>query len=171
MAIRPRGRKRSLSKKVSSFNMYMDQMYQIRAIMEQSGAEKDAPVIRELLDEALGARRRKAMGIADWVQPPGQEQAETLRAISVLLLRLLKHEERSFMVRDVGLLMLREILIEQRACRDVVYDETIRRPWLAKGKSQETMQNYYDSQTRDATAHFDEVIKEFKRKASERARK
>ena len=70
MAIRPRGKKRSLSKKVSSFNMYMDQMYQIRAIMEQSGAEKDAPVIRELLDEALGARRRKAMGIADWVQPP-----------------------------------------------------------------------------------------------------
>ena len=59
MAIRPRGRKRSLSKKVSSFNMYMDQMYQIRAIMEATGAEKDAPVIRELLDEALGARRRK----------------------------------------------------------------------------------------------------------------
>ena len=69
MAIRPREKKRSLSKKVSSFNMYMDQMYQIRAIMEQTGAEKDAPVIRELLDEALGARRRKAMGIADWDEP------------------------------------------------------------------------------------------------------
>src|SRR2546426_677246 len=31
MAIRVRGRKRSLSKKVSSFNMYDDQVYQIRA--------------------------------------------------------------------------------------------------------------------------------------------
>jgi hypothetical protein len=151
--------------------MYMDQMYQIRAIMEQSGAEKDAPVIRELLDEALGARRRKAMGIADWVEPPGQEQAETLRAISVLLLRLLKHEEKSFMVRDIGLLMLREILIEQRACRDVVYDETIRRPWLAKGKSQETMQNYYDMQTREATKDVEALIKEFKKKAVERSQK
>ena len=171
MAIRPRGKKRSLSKKVSSFNMYMDQMYQIRAIMEQSGAEKDAPVIRELLDEALGARRRKAMGIADWVQPPGQEQAETLRAISVLLLRLLKHEERSFMVRDLGLLMLREILIEQRACRDVVYDETIRRPWLAKGKTLETMQNYYDMQTREATKSVEGLIPEFKKKAADRTRK
>ena len=30
MAIRPRGRKRSLSKKVSSFNMWMDQVYQVR---------------------------------------------------------------------------------------------------------------------------------------------
>ena len=61
MAIRPRGRKRSLSKKVSSFNMYMDQVYQIRAIMEATGAVKEAPVIRELLDEALGARRRKVL--------------------------------------------------------------------------------------------------------------
>lgn len=171
MAIRPQGKKRSLSKKVSSFNMYMDQMYQIRAIMEQTGAEKDAPVIRELLDEALGARRRKAMGIADWEEPPGQGQDETLNTIQVLLLKLLKHEERSFMVRDIGLLMLRELLIEQRACRDVVYDETVRRPWLAKGKSRETMQNYYDSQTDSATKHVEGVIVEIKKKAVERTRK
>jgi len=64
MAIRPRGRKRSLSKKVSSFNMCTDQVYQIQAIVEATGAVKNAPVIRELLDEALGARRRKALGIA-----------------------------------------------------------------------------------------------------------
>ena len=32
------------------------------------------------------------------------------------------------MVRDVGLLMLRELLIEARACRDVVFDETVRKP-------------------------------------------
>ena len=60
MAIRPRGRKRSLSKKVSSFNMYTDQVYQIQAIVEATGAVKNAPVIRELLDEALCARRRSA---------------------------------------------------------------------------------------------------------------
>lgn len=40
----------------------MDQVYQIRAIMEATGAVKDAPVIRELLDEALTARRRKSAG-------------------------------------------------------------------------------------------------------------
>ena len=38
MAIRPQGRKRTLSKKVSSFNMYMDQVYEIRVIMESTGA-------------------------------------------------------------------------------------------------------------------------------------
>jgi hypothetical protein len=72
MAIRPKGRQRSLSKKVSSFYMYMDQFCQVRAIMEATGAVKDAPVIRELLDEALGARPRKTLGIAGWEEPPGQ---------------------------------------------------------------------------------------------------
>src|SRR5438552_1607198 len=124
--IRPRGKKRMLSKRVSSFNMYMDQMFQIRAIMEATGAEKDAPLIRELLDEALGARRRKSLGIADWEEPPGQEDKETFNTISVLLLKLLKHEEKSFMARDVGLLMLRELMIETGACPDLVYVENVR---------------------------------------------
>ena len=61
MAIRVRGRRRSLSKKVSSFNMYDDQVYQIRAIMESNGEYKDAPVIRQLLDEALSARRHQPL--------------------------------------------------------------------------------------------------------------
>ena len=37
MTVRPRGRKRTLSKHVSSFNMFMDQVYQVRAIMEATG--------------------------------------------------------------------------------------------------------------------------------------
>jgi hypothetical protein len=52
-------RKRALLKKVTSFNLYADQWAQIQAIMEGSRAEKEAPVLRELIDEALGARRRK----------------------------------------------------------------------------------------------------------------
>src|SRR5689334_21886495 len=44
---------------------------------KQQGRKKmHAPVIRELLDEALGARRRKALGIADWEEPPGQGKDE-----------------------------------------------------------------------------------------------
>lgn len=135
--IRPRGKKRTLSKKVSSFNMYMDQMFQIRAIMEATDEQKDAPVIRQLLDEALGARRRKALGIADWDEPPGQADKETFNTLAVLLLKLLKHEEKSYMARDVGLLMLREVLIETRASRDLVYEENVRKPWMEKGKTRE----------------------------------
>src|SRR5260370_13956258 len=93
MSVRPRGRKRSLSKKVSSFNMYIDQVYQVRSIMEAAGEVKDAPVIRQLLDEALGARRRKALGITDSEEPPGQGTAETLNTLQILLLKLIKREE------------------------------------------------------------------------------
>jgi hypothetical protein len=169
--IRPRGKKRTLSKKVSSFNMYMDQMFQIRAIMEATDEQKDAPVIRQLLDEALGARRRNALGIADWEEPPGQDDKETFNTISVLLLKLLKHEEKSFMARDVGLLMLRELLIETRACRDLVYEENVRKPWMEKGKTRETMDNFYDMHTRTATQKVEGVIQEIKKKALERTRR
>src|SRR6266498_1433225 len=96
MAIRPRGRKRSLSKKVSSFKMWMDQVYQVRAIMEATGAVKDAPVIRELLDEALGARRRRSAGIYDSEEPPGQAMAETLNTLQTMLLKLIRREELVF---------------------------------------------------------------------------
>ena len=168
--IRPRGKKRTLSKKVSSFNMYMDQMFQIRAIMEATDEQKDAPVIRQLLDEALGARRRKALGIADWEEPPGQDDKETFNTISVLLLKLLKHEEKSFMARDVGLLMLRELLIETRACRDLVYEENVRKPWMEKGKTRETMDNFYEMHTRTATQRSMALSKRLK-KALERTRK
>src|ERR1044072_9837461 len=108
MSVRPRGRKRSLSKKVSSFNMYMDQIYQIRAIMEATGAMKDAPVIRELLDEALGVRRRKDLGITDSEEPPGQGTAETLHTIPTLLLKLIRRDATRIRGQNVGLKLLPE---------------------------------------------------------------
>src|SRR6266568_5982151 len=108
MAIRPQGRKRTLSKKVSSFNMWMDQVYQVRAIMESTGATKDAPVIRVLLDEALGARRRKALGITDSEEPPGQGTAETLHTIQTLLLKLIARGELTFRKHNIGLKLLKE---------------------------------------------------------------
>ena len=135
MAIRPKGRKRSLSKKVSSFNMYMDQVYQIQAIMEATGAVKDAPVIRELLDEALGARRRKALGITNSEEPPGQGTAETLHTLQTLLLNLIKRGEMVFRGQKIGLKLLRENLIEARAGRELVFEESVENQWIAKGKA------------------------------------
>src|SRR5438046_1237488 len=144
MAIRPRGRKRSLSKKVSSFNMWMDQVYQVRAIMEATGAVKDAPVIRELLDEALGARRRKALGITDSEEPPGQDTAETLHTLQTLLLRLIKREDLVFGRQSPGLKLQRETLIEARAGREISFEYLVETPWMEKGKTKETMSNFFD---------------------------
>ena len=162
MAIAPRGRKRSLAKKVSSFNMYMDQVYQIRAIMEATGAVKDAPVIRELLDEALMARRRKSAGIDDSEPALGQEIRETLHTIQILLLKLIRQEELITQEQNVGLRLLREVLIEARSGREIVFEELVEKPWMQKGKSEETMRNFFDMKTRNSAEYVDELLASIK---------
>ena len=163
MAIRPIGRKRSLSKKVSSFNMWMDQVYQVRAIMEATGAVKDAPVIRELLDEALGARRRKAAGIYDSEQPPGQGTGETLHTLQTLLLKLIRHEDLLLRNQRVGLKLLLETLVEARTGRDISWDELVRRPLLDKGRTAQDLTNYFDMKTRYAKEYAVELLEKIKK--------
>lgn len=141
----------------------MDQVYQIRAIMEATGAVKDAPVIRELLDEALCARRRKAAGIADWEEPPGQEITETLHTLQTLLLKLIKREELVFNRQGVGLRLLKEALIEARSGRETVFEELVEKPWIAKGKSKETMTNFFDMKSGSVREYVDGVIAKIKR--------
>ena len=171
MAIRPRGRKRSLSKKVSSFNMWMDQVYQVRAIMEATGAVKDAPVIRELLDEALRARRRKALGITDSEEPPGQEVTETLHTLQTLLLRLIKREDLVFRRQNLGLRLQRETLIEARAGREVSFKYLVETPWMEKGKTKETMSNFFDMKTRYVKEYVDSIVEKIKRELDAEERK
>lgn len=141
----------------------MDQVYQIRAIMEATGAVKDAPVIRELLDEALSTRRRKAAGITDSEEPPGQEITETLHTLQTLLLKLIRREELLFSGQNVGLSLLRESLIEARAGREIVFEELVEKEWLAKGKTKETMKNYFDMKTRYVSEYIDGVVAKIRR--------
>jgi hypothetical protein len=142
--------------------MYMDQVYQVRAIMEATGAVKDAPVIRELLDEALSACRRKAVGITDGEEPPGQEITETLHTLQTLLLKLIKLEELVFTREGVGLRLLKEAVIKARSGREIVFEELVEKPWMAKGKSKETMTNFFDMKSRYAREYVDGVIAKIK---------
>jgi hypothetical protein len=167
MTIRPRGRKRTLSKHVSSFNMWMDQVYQVRAIMEATGAVKDAPVIRELLDEALGARRRKTLGITDSEEPPGQGTAETLHTLQTLLLRLIRHEDLLLRNQRVGLKLLLETFVEARTGRDVAWEEVVRRPLLNKGRTEQDLTNYFDMKTHYAKEYAVELLEKIKREEAE----
>jgi hypothetical protein len=143
--------------------MWMDQVYQVQAIMEATGAVKDARVIRELLNEAAGARRRKALGITDSEEPPGQEVAETLHTLQTLLLRLIRREELVFRDQNVGLSLLQEALIESRAGRKIVFEELVEKRWMAKGKTKETVSNFFDLQTRQAKDYVDGVAAKIKR--------
>jgi hypothetical protein len=120
-------------------------------------------VIRELLDEALGARRRKALGITDSDEPPGQEVAETLHTLQTLLLKLIRREELVFSRQNVGLSLLREAFIETRVGREIVFEELVRDPWMEKGKTAETMTNYFDMKTRYVREYVDGVAAKIKR--------
>ena len=158
MAIRPQGRKRTLSKKVSSFNMWMDQVYQVRAIMESTGATKDAPVIRVLLDEALSARRRKALGISDSDEPPGQGTAETLHTIQTLLLKLIKRGELVFRRQTIDFKLLSEAVIEARAGREVAFEELVAQAFMEKGHTRESITNYFDMKTGSAREYVNGLV-------------
>jgi hypothetical protein len=167
MTVRPRGRKRTLSKHVSSFNMWMDQVYQVRAIMEATGAVKDAPVIRELLDEALGARRRKAAGIYDSEEPPGQGTAETLHTLQTLLLRLIRHEDSLLRNQRVGIRLLLETFVEARTGRALAWEELVATPLKEKGRTNQDLTNYFDMKTRYAKEHAVELLEKIKKEESE----
>src|SRR6266536_32715 len=170
MAIRPRGRKRSLSK-VSSFNMWMDQVYQVRAIMEATGAVKDAPLIRELLDEALGARRRKALVLLTQKSRPARTRLRPLHTLQTLLLRLIKREDLVFRRQNLGLKLQRETLIEARAGREVSFETLVETPWMENGKTKETMCNFFDMKTRYVKEHVDSVVEKIKRELDAEERK
>jgi predicted transcriptional regulator len=166
MAIRPQGRKRTLSKKVSSFNMWMDQVYQVRAIMESTAATKDAPVIRVLLDEALGARRRKALGISDSEEPPGQGTAETLHTIQTLLLRLIKRGELVFRRQTVDFKLMREAVIEARAGREVAFEELVAQAFMEKGYTRESINNYFDMKSGIAREYVNSLVETIQKEES-----
>ena len=71
--------KRTFAKKVTSIVLYVDQVTQIQAIIESTGADKAAQVFRDLIDEALAARRRKtAQQLVLPDEPPSTQLGETL---------------------------------------------------------------------------------------------
>ena len=110
--------KRVLAKKVTSFNMYLDQANQIHAIMEATGIDKDAQVLRELLDEALASRRRKiAQQLTLPEAAPTPQYLQTLETIQTLLLKLIEQGEKARGVRGICLELLQETLAEARAGR------------------------------------------------------
>ena len=77
---------RALAKKLTSFVLYVDKVTQIQAIIESTGGDKAAQVFRDLIDEALGARRRK--DVQQLVLPedvPNVRLDEMLETIQTLL--------------------------------------------------------------------------------------
>ena len=58
---------------------------------------------------------------------------------------------------------MKEAVIEARSGREIVFEELVEKPWLAKGKSKETMTNFFDMKSNSAREYVDGVIAKIKR--------
>lgn len=91
--------------------------------MEAAGARKEAPIMRELLDEALAARRRKSAHRGEAEEPPpAQDFIETMQTIQTLLLKLIRQDETGLRAQGITLILLQEILAEASAGRKVAWN-------------------------------------------------
>jgi hypothetical protein len=80
-----------------------------------------------LLDEALGARRRKQAGIYDFEEPPEQGTAERCTRCKPLLLRLIRRAVLLLRNQRVGTKLLLETFVEARTGRALAWEELIER--------------------------------------------
>ena len=91
------------------------------------------------------------------------KKTETLHTLQTLLLKLIKREELVFSRQSIGLRLLKEAAIEARSGREIVFEELVEKPWMANGKSKETMNNYFDMKSGTAREYVDGVIAKIKR--------
>lgn len=171
MQKRLRGGKRTLVKRSSSVNLYTDQAIQIQAIMESVGARKEAPVIRDLLDEALATRRRKSISRAEAEPPPPtQDNGETFQTIQTLLLKLIRQGETGLRASGISLVLLQEVLGVTTRGAKIAWNR-LEAPALSEGgmtvkEIEERLRVETDEAKDYAYGLADEIRKEQERKTS-----
>lgn len=145
---RLRGSRRGLTKKVTSINFFVDQATQIQAIMEATGETKEAPLVRQLVDEALAARRRKSVTQEAAEQPaPTPETFETLQTIQTLLLRMIGQGQTSFRIQSVSLELIQEALVEARSGKVSLWELLLTPAFKEKGRTTAEIAELFDEQS------------------------
>lgn len=94
----------------------MDQVDTINQIMKETGERTESAVLRNLVDEAFEARRKKGLSVHK-TQELDNESDRRLDAIEALLMHLVRKEDVAFRMLDVCLVLLQEVLAEAYATR------------------------------------------------------
>lgn len=144
-----RTKKRTLvTNKVYGFNPWMDQLLSINQIMEATGQKSEAPIIRDLIDEALTARRRKTPAVESAPQStPTTELTECVQTIQTLLLRLIEQGQTDFQIESLSLELLQETLAEARAGRMGLWDSLAVPALKAQGKGTQEIARLLENQS------------------------
>ena len=159
-----RNSKRTLLKKITSLNLYIDQAVQIKALMEATRAEKEAPVLRQLIDEALAARRRKFVEHPQPELPPAtQDISETLQTLQTLMLRMIGQAESTSQMQSVSLELIQEAVAEARSGKMNVWEFLVAPGLRDKGKSTGEIAQLFDVQNEDAKDYAYGLAEEIKK--------
>ncbi len=155
--------RRTLVKRITSTNVYVDQATQMQAIMEATNT-KEAQLVRVLLDEALSARRRKSVQSAEpEPPPPTQDISETLQTLQTLMLRMIGQEESTSQMQSVSLELIQEAVAEARSGKMNVWEFLVAPGLSAKGKSTGEIAQLFDVQNEDAKDYAYGLAEEIKK--------
>jgi hypothetical protein len=153
--------KRVLSKsKMYGFNPWADQVDAISVIIARTG-EKEATVLRQLVDEAIVARRLKEAGTDIEEASSTQGLAGMVETIQTILLKLVRQGDTVLKMGDVNLALLQETLAESRAGRKFAWDRAV--PEMKEdGLSASEITKRFDRETAEAKRFAYAVAKEIK---------
>jgi hypothetical protein len=153
--------KRVLSKsKMYGFNPWADQVDAISVIIARTG-EKEATVLRQLVDEAIVARRLKEAGTDIEEASSTQGLAGMVETIQTILLKLVRQGDTVLKMGDVNLALLQETLAESRAGRKFAWDRAV--PEMKEdGLSASEITKRFDRETAEAKRFAYSVAKEIK---------
>jgi hypothetical protein len=132
--------------------------------MEASGSQKEAPLVRQLVDEALSARRRKSVQRTEAEPPPPtQDISQTLQIIQTLLFRMISQGQTSFRIQSVSLELIQEALVECRAGKASLWELLLTPAFKVKGKSTAEIAELFDGQVAAAKDFAYGLAEEIKR--------
>ena len=127
--------------KVYGFNPWVDQVNAINQIMNDTGERTESAVLRQLVDEALDARRKKSQS-APLIEK-SDNAGVRLETIESLLMRLVRQGNVSLRIQDVCLALLQDVFAEAYATRKLLWESLVL------------------PQLRDAGIHVDELESRF----------
>src|SRR6266478_1557193 len=111
----------------------------------------EAPLVRQLVDEALAARRRKLVPVEAPEQPsPVQDTSEILETIQALLLRIIGQGQTAFCIGSMTLELLQETLTDARATRLGVWEKLVVPDLREQGKNTPAIAGLFDAKTAEA---------------------
>ena len=110
--------------KVYGFSPWVDQVDAINQIMKETGERTGSVLLRQLVDEALRARRNKSLS-ASFTDETDTQFGKRLETIEALLIRLVRQEEVSLRILDVCLALLQDVLAEGYATRRLTWESLI----------------------------------------------